>query len=70
MGGLTNANALAGGGDLSGDEALRVLGGGLMGVVLVGWRTLLFTHSTAVGWGISPVATIGGDGCTSVSHLV
>ena len=36
VGGLTNAKALAGGGDLGGDEALGVLGGGLMGVVLVG----------------------------------
>ena len=36
VGGLTNANALAGRGDLSGDEALGVLGGGLKGMVLVG----------------------------------
>ena len=35
VGGLTNANALAGGGDLGGDEALGVLGGGLNGMVLV-----------------------------------
>ena len=43
VGGLTNANALASGGDLCGDEALGVLGGGLNGVVLVVQRTLLFT---------------------------
>ena len=36
VGGLTNANALAGRRDLGGDEALGVLGGGLMGMVLVG----------------------------------
>ena len=35
VGGLTNANALASRGDLSGDEALGVLGGGLNGLVLV-----------------------------------
>ena len=34
--GLTNANALASGGDLGGDEALGVLGGVLKGMVLVG----------------------------------
>ena len=45
VGGLTNANALASGGDLSRDEALGLLGGGLNGMVLVVRRTLLFTHS-------------------------
>ena len=54
VGGLTNANALASGGDLGGDEALGVSGGGLNGVVLVVQRTLLFTHG-ASGWlGIFP----------------
>ena len=59
VGGLTNANALAGWGDLGGDEALGVLGGGLMGMVLVGGRTLLFARGAAVGWGTSPVAITG-----------
>ena len=70
VGGLTNANALAGGGDLGGDEALGVLGGGLMGLVLVGQRTLLFTHNAMVGWGTSPAAITGWDGCNTVFHLV
>ena len=70
VGGLTNANALAGGGDLGGDEALGVLGGGLMGMVLVGRRTLLFTCGAVVGWGTSPAAITGWDRCNTVSHLV
>ena len=69
MGGLTNANALAGGGDLGGVEALGILGGGLMGMVLVGQRTLLFACSAAVGWGTSPAAITGRDRCNTVSHL-
>ena len=68
VGGLTNANALAGGGDLGGDEALGVLGGGLKGMVLVGQRTPLFACGTEVGWGTSPVAITGRDGCNTVSH--
>ena len=36
VGGLTNASALASRGDLGGVEALGVLDGGLMGMVLVG----------------------------------
>ena len=35
VGGLTNAKALAGGGDLGGNEALGVSVGGLNGMVLV-----------------------------------
>ena len=69
VGGLTNANALASGGVLCGDEALGVLGGGLKGMVLVGQRTLLFTRGAAVGWGTSPVAITGWDGCNTMSHL-
>ena len=69
-GGLTNANALASRGDLGGDEVLGVLGGGLKGMVLVGRRTLLFACSTVVGWGTSPAAITGQDGCNIVSHLV
>ena len=68
MGGLTNANALAGGGDFGGDETLGGLDGGLMEVVLVNGGTLLHLH-VMVGWGISPVATTGWDRCTTVSHL-
>ena len=69
MGGLTSANALASGGDLSGDEALGAFGGGLKGMVLVGQRTLLLTCSTVVGQGTSPVAITGWDGCNTMSHL-
>ena len=68
MGGLTNANALAGGGDLGGDEALGALGGGLKGLVLVGLRTLFFAHGAVVGWGGSPAAITGWDGCNTMSH--
>ena len=70
MGGLTNANALAGGGDLGGDEALGVSGGGLNGMVLVVQRTLLFARSTVVGWGTSPAAITGQEGCNIVFNLV
>ena len=70
VGGLTNANALASGGDLGGDEALGVSGGGLNGVVLVVQRTLLFTCGTVVGWGSSPVAITGREGCNIVFHPV
>ena len=62
VGGLTNANALASGGDLGGDEALGALGGGLKGMVLVGRRTLLLACGTVVGQGTSPVAITGGMG--------
>ena len=68
VGGLTNANALASGGDLGGDEALEVLGGVLKGMVLVARRTLLFTRGTVVGRRTSPAATTGRDGCNTVSH--
>ena len=70
VGGLTNANALASGGDLDGDEALGVLGGGLNRVVLVVRRTLLFACSAVVGWGTSPVAITSWEGCNIVFHLV
>ena len=70
VGGLTNANAWAGREDLGGDEALGVLGGGLNGVVLVVQRTLLFACSTVVGWGTSPVAITGWEGCNIVFHPV
>ena len=54
VGGLTNANALASGGDLGGDEALGDFGDGLKGMVLMGRRTLRFTHGAAVGGGNFP----------------
>ena len=68
VGGLTNANALASRGDLSGDEASGALGGGVKGMFLVGQRTLLLTCGTVVGRGTSPVAITGQDGCNTVSH--
>ena len=43
VGSLTNASALAGGGDFGGDEAFGGLDGGLMEVVQVGWRALLMS---------------------------
>ena len=70
VGGLTNANALASGRDLGGDEALGVLGGGLNRMVLVVQRTLLFARGTVVGQGTSPAAITGREGCNIVSHLV
>ena len=70
MGGLTNAKALASGEDLSGNEALGVLVGGLNRMVLVVQRTLLLTRSTVVGWRISPMAITGQEGYNIVSHPV
>ena len=69
VGGLTNANALASGGDLGGDEALGDFGDGLKGIVLMGRRTLHFARSTAVGGGTSPAAITGWDRCKTVFHL-
>ena len=69
VGGLTNASVLAGRGDFGGDGAFLDLEGGPMEVVQVSWRALLFAHGAAVGWEISPVATTGWEGCTTVSHL-
>ena len=69
VGGLTNANALACGGDLGGEEALGVFSGGLKGMVLMGCRTLHLACGTAVGWGTSPVAITSWNGCNTVSHL-
>ena len=70
VGGLTNASALAGGGDFGGNGALGGLDGGLMEEVWVSWRALLFILSIVVGWGVSPAATTGQDGCTTMSHPV
>ena len=70
MGGLTNASVLAGRGDFGGNGAFGDLDGGPMEVVWASWRALLFTHSAAVSWGISPAATTGQEGCATVSHLV
>ena len=69
VGSLTNANALAGGGDLGRDEALGDFGDGLKGLVLIGHRTLCFTCGAAVGGGTSPAAITSWDGCKTVSHL-
>ena len=70
VGGLTNASVLAGRGDFGGDGAFGGLDGGLMEVVWVSWwRALPFNLGIAVGWGVSPVATTGQDGCTTMSHL-
>ena len=68
VGGLTNASVLASGGDFGGNGAFGGLDGGLMEVVQVSWRALLFAFEAVVGWGISLVATTGQDGCTTVSH--
>ena len=69
VGGLTNANALASGGDLGGDEALGDFGDGLKGMVLMGRRTLHFACGAAVGGGTSPAAITSWDRCKTVSHL-
>ena len=65
VGGLTNASALAGGGD---NGAFGGLDGGLMEIVWVNWRALLFVLGIAIGWEIFPAATAGWDGCTTMSH--
>ena len=69
VGGLTNASVLAGWGGFGGNGAFGGLDGGLMEVVWVSWRALLFALGAVVGWGVSPVATTGQDRCTTVSHL-
>ena len=68
VGGLTNAKALAGRGDLGGNEALGVSVGGLNGMVLVVQRTLLLARGTVVGQGISPAAITSWEGYNIVSH--
>ena len=69
VGSLTSANILASRGDLGGDGAFGGLGGGLMEIVLLSWSVLLFTLSIAVGWGVSPAATTGWDGCITMFHF-
>ena len=51
VGSLTNASVLASGGDFGGNRAFGGLDGGLMEVVWVSWRALLFALGVAVGWG-------------------
>ena len=68
VGGLTNASVLAGGEDFGGNGAFRGLDGGLMEVIWVSWRALLFSLGSAVSWG-SPMATTGWDGCIYCAHL-
>ena len=68
MGGFTSVNAFAGG-EGSGREGYfgrRI--GDFTGIIRESWWDLPLSLKVQVGWGISPVATTGRDGCSTFSH--
>ena len=42
--------------------------GGFIGIILESWLDPTFSLGVLVGWGISPAATTGWDGCNTFSH--
>ena len=69
VGGHFNANALAGGGDASGNGAFNKQSGGIIGIARVSCWVLPFDFGIVAGSGISPVANTSWDGCNIFSHL-
>ena len=69
VGGCLNANALAGGGDAIGNRAFDKQSGGLIGIVRASCLALPLNFGIVDGWGISPAANTGRDGCSTFSHL-
>ena len=68
VGGLTSANALAGGEGLGGEGAFGRQIGDLTGVIHESWWDLPLCLKVQVGWGVSPAAITGQDGCNTLSH--
>ena len=69
VGGCFNINALAGGGDASGDRAFDKQSSGIIGIVRVSCRVLPLNFSIMAGSEISPAANTGQDGCNTFSYL-
>ena len=69
VGGCLNANALAGGGDGSGNRAFDMQCGGFIGIIRVSCWVIPLTLGIVDDWGISPAANTGWDGCIIFSHL-
>ena len=69
VGSHLNANALAGGGDAGGDGAFDKQSGRLIGNIRVSCQALPLDFGIGDGWGISPAANTGRDGCSTFSHL-
>ena len=69
LGSCLNANALAGRGDASGDEAFDRQSGRLIGIIRASCWDISFNFGLMAGWGISPVANTGWDGHSTFSHL-
>ena len=68
--GHTSVNALVGGGDAGGVGALGGWTGDLTRVGWEGQQALPLGLDSLIGWGISPVATMAWDGCSTLSHTV
>ena len=68
VGGLTSANALAGGEGSGGEGAFGRWVRDLTGVICESWWDLPLSLKVRVGWGISPVVITGWDGCSTLSH--
>ena len=66
--GFTSANALAGGEGSGGEGAFGRQIGDLTGVICESWQDLPLSLGVQVGWGVSPVAITGQDGCSTLSH--
>ena len=68
VGGLTNANAFAGGEGSGGEGTFSRRIGDLTGVIHESRWDLPLSLEIWVGWGISLVVTTGQDGCSIQSH--
>ena len=68
VGGLTNANAFAGGEGSGGEGTFGRWIGDLTGVIHESRQDIPLGLKIWVGWGTSPVVTTGWDGCSIRSH--
>ena len=68
VGSCMSANACAGEEGLGGVGILGGEAGGFMGIIRESWLDPTFSLEALVGWGISPAATTGWDGCSTFSH--
>ena len=68
VGGHMSTNACAGKEGLGGVGVLGGEAGGFMGIIRESWLDPTFGLEALVGWGISPAATTGRDGCSTFSH--
>ena len=69
VGSHLNANALAGGGDAGGSWAFDKQSGSIIGVIRVSCQALPLNFGIGDGWGVSPAANTGWEGCSTFSHL-